>query len=236
MLKTIGLIGGMSWESTAHYYEALNRGVREALGGLHSAKIILNSLDFAPIEALQAQGNWESLAQILAEAGQRVEAAGAEMLMICTNTMHKVADQVQEAVHIPLIHIADATAAVLVGNSVRTVGLLGTAYTMEQDFYKQRLIENHGLDVVIPEKDDRTRVHDIIYDELCLGQIKPDSRKVYQEIADRLVSKGAQGIILGCTEIGMLLKPSDTDIPLYDTTLIHAQAAVDRACSPESQS
>ena len=232
MLRTIGLIGGMSWESTAQYYAALNRGVRESMGGLHSARIILNSLDFAPIEALQAAGDWESLGRLLAEAGQRVEAAGADMLMICTNTMHKVADQVQQAVHIPLIHIADATAEVLVGNSVRAVGLLGTAYTMEEDFYKRRLIEKYGLDVIIPGKPDRIKVHDIIYDELCLGQIKADSRKIYQEIADELVLKGAQGIILGCTEIGMLLKPSDTDIPLYDTTLIHAQAAVERACSP----
>lgn len=232
MLRTIGLIGGMSWESTAHYYAALNRGVRERMGGLHSAKIILNSLDFAPIEALQAQGEWETMGRLLAEAGHRVEAAGADMLMICTNTMHKVAEQVQQAVHIPLIHIADATAEALVGDSVRTVGLLGTAYTMEQDFYKQRLIEKYGLDVIIPDKPDRVRVHDIIYDELCVGEIRADSKTVYREIADKLASKGAQAIILGCTEIGMLLKPSDTEIPLYDTTLIHAQAAVDRACSP----
>ncbi len=231
-MKTIGLIGGMSWESTAQYYAALNSGVRESMGGLHSAKIILNSLDFAPIEALQAQGDWDSMGRLLAEAGQRVEAAGADMLLICTNTMHKVADQVQGAVEIPLIHIADATAEVLVGNSVKTVGLLGTAYTMEQDFYKKRLIERHGLDVIIPEKPDRGKVHDIIYNELCLGQVEAGSRKTYLEIADKLASEGAQGIILGCTEIGMLLRPSDTDIPLYDTTLIHAQSAVNRACEP----
>jgi len=231
-MKTIGLIGGMSRESTAQYYAALNSGVRESMGGLHSAKIILNSLDFAPIEALQAQGDWDSMGRLLAEAGQRVEAAGADMLLICTNTMHKVADQVQGAVEIPLIHIADATAEVLVGNSVKTVGLLGTAYTMEQDFYKKRLIERHGLDVIIPEKPDRGKVHDIIYNELCLGQVEAGSRKTYLEIADKLASEGAQGIILGCTEIGMLLRPSDTDIPLYDTTLIHAQSAVNRACEP----
>ncbi len=228
-MKTIGLIGGMSWESTAHYYSELNLGIKKNLGGLHSAKILLYSLNFGPIEALQQQGDWHKLGVIMADAAQRLETSGADGILICTNTMHKLADEVKDAVDIPLLHIADATAQALAKNDIKKVGLLATAYTMEQHFYKQRLINKFNLDVLIPDAIDRATVHKIIYDELCLGQILPASKKTFIDVAKRLIEDGAQAIILGCTEIGMLLKQEDIDIPLYDTTLIHAQKAVEWA-------
>ncbi len=228
-MKTIGLIGGMSWESTAHYYARLNSGIKQALGGLHSAKILMYSLDFGPIEALQNKGDWQKLTAIMVDAAQRLEAGGADFILICTNTMHKLAPQVSDAIDIPLLHIADATAATLVDDRISAVGLLGTAYTMEQPFYKQRLTHKYGLRVLVPDADDRADIHRIIYDELCRGNILPDSKKRYIEVARHLAEDGAQAIILGCTEIGMLLKPEDTDIPLYDTTKIHADRAVEWA-------
>ncbi|MCF6247095.1 MAG: aspartate/glutamate racemase family protein [Desulfobacula sp.] len=226
-MKTIGLIGGMSWESTAHYYAELNRGIKKNLGGLHSAKILLYSLDFGPIEALQQQGDWHRLGAIMADAAQRLEKSGADCILICTNTMHKLADEVEEAVDIPLIHIADATAQALVQNGIKKAGLLGTAYTMEQTFYKQRLIDKFDLDILIPNEPGRATINRIIYEELCLGKILPESKKAYIDVANRLIEDGVQAIILGCTEIGMLLKQTDIDIFLYDTTLIHAQKAVE---------
>ena len=219
----------MSWESTVGYYQALNRGVKEALGGLHSAKIVMYSVDFDPIEKLQHQGDWEGTAKILAEAARRVQAAGAELLLICTNTMHKVAPQVEAAVDIPLLHIADATAETLIRDGVKKVGLLGTAFTMEQDFYKGRLVDNFGLEVIVPEAGDRKTVHQVIYQELCLGSIRAESKAEYLRIIDALAGQGAQAVILGCTEIGMLVGQADTRVRLYDTTAIHAQAAVDSA-------
>lgn len=234
-MKTIGLIGGMSWESTALYYEQINIGIKQALGGLHSAKILLYSLDFAPVEALQAKGDWERLGAVMVDAGHRLKQGGADCILICTNTMHKLADQVTEAIDIPLLHIADATAQALIRDNIRTVGLLGTAYTMEQPFYKQRLTHEHGLHVLVPDNNDRADIHRIIYEELCQGQILSESKNTYIEIAHRLSDNGAQAIILGCTEIGMLLKPEDTNIPLYDTTLIHARGAVEWALGKEAQ-
>ena len=228
-MKTIGLIGGMSWESTAGYYREINQGVRTRLGGLHSARILLYSVDFAPIEALQHAGDWNATALILADAAKRIAAGGADFLLIGTNTMHKVAEPVQAAVEIPLLHIADATAEVLLGDGVERVGLLGTAFTMEEDFYAGRLSKKFGLDVLVPDADDRKRVHDIIYGELCRGVVRDASRQVYREVVGRLARRGAEGVILGCTEIGMLIGDQDTDTPLYDTTRIHAAKAVERA-------
>lgn len=228
-MKTIGLIGGMSWESTAGYYRAVNQGIKKALGGLHSAKIILYSVDFEPIEKLQHAGDWEGTADIVVDAALRVEAAGAEFLLICTNTMHKVAPQVEKALRIPLLHIADATADALIRDGIKKVGLLGTSFTMEQDFYKGRLEQNYGLEVLIPDGEDRKKVHDIIYRELCLGKIVSDSRAEYLRIMDDMAAKGAEAVILGCTEIGMLVNQNDTRVRLYDTTAIHAERAVEYA-------
>lgn len=228
-MKTIGLLGGMSWESTLTYYRAINEGVKRRLGGLHSGKIVLYSVDFDPIEKLQHQGDWTGTGDILCDAARRIEAGGADFLMICTNTMHKVAGQVTGAVNIPLLHIADATGEALRKAGLQRVGLLGTAFTMEQDFYKGRLMEKFGLEVLIPPEKDRRRVHDVIYKELCLGEINPQSRQAYVEIVDRLAGQGAQGVILGCTEIGLLIRQADTSVPLYDTTFIHAERAVDLA-------
>jgi aspartate racemase len=228
-MKTIGLLGGMSWESTIGYYRSINEGIKNALGGLHSAKIVLYSVDFEPIEKLQREGDWEGTAKILSEAALRVEAAGADVLLICTNTMHKVAPQIEKAVQIPLLHIADATAAVLVGDGVKKVGLLGTSFTMGHDFYKGRLKQKYGLDVLIPKAEDRKIVHDIIYEELCLGKIITNSKKEYLRIIDDVANEGAEAVILGCTEIGMLVNQSDTDVRLYDTTAIHAEKAVEYA-------
>ena len=223
----------MSWESTAHYYTELNQGIKKALGGLHSAQILLYSVDFGIIEKLQNRGDWKSLGDIMTDAAQKVEKGGADFILICTNTMHKLAGIVEDAVNIPLLHIADATAKVLVHDKIKRIGLLGTAYTMEQEFYKNRLMTKFDLDVIIPDKKDRKSVHTIIYEELCLGKITGPSQKAYINIAEKLVQKGAQGIILGCTEIGMLLKQEDIDIPLYDTTKIHAAKAVEWALKYE---
>ncbi len=230
-MKTIGLLGGMSWESTQGYYKAINEGIKSKLGGLHSAQIAMYSVDFQPIEILQHEGDWEGTAEILVAASQRIEAAGADCLLICTNTMHKVAPAIEEATTIPLIHIADATARVLVDKGIQKVGLLGTGFTMEQDFYRGRLSDKFGLEVVIPEQSDRDIVHRVIYEELCLGQIKQDSNAEYVRIIADLAAQGAEAVILGCTEIGLLVKQSDTDVPLVDTTMIHAQAAVEFALS-----
>jgi len=228
-MKTIGLLGGMSWESSVGYYKLINEGVRESLGGLHSAKIAMYSVDFDPIEKLQHAGDWNGTATILTEAAKRVESAGADCLLICTNTMHKVAAQVEENINIPLLHIADATAEVLVKKGVKKVGLLGIAFTMEQDFYKGRLSEHYGLTVLTPNADDREIIHDVIYQELCLGKTLPTSKQEYLRIIDLLAKQGAEAVILGCTEIGMLIEQSDTDIELLDTTYIHAQKAVEFA-------
>lgn len=229
-MKTIGLLGGMSWESTAQYYSFINTLVKERLGGLHSAEIVLLSIDFAPLETMQAAGDWEAAGRLLADKAARAEMAGAELLLIATNTMHKVAPAVEAALTIPLIHIADATAArILTEHSLPCVGLLGTRFTMEQEFYAGRLRFNHGIEVLTPPAPDRAIVHRIIYEELVLGTISGASRAEYIRIADDLAARGAQGVILGCTEIGMLLRPADVAVPLYDTTRIHAEAAVDEA-------
>jgi aspartate racemase len=226
-MKTIGLLGGMSWESTVGYYQLINQGIKNSLGGLHSAKIILNSVDFDPIEKLQHQGDWQGTAEILIDAAQSVEKAGADFLLICTNTMHKVAPEIEQAISIPLVHIADATAEHLRANGIHKVGLLGTAFTMEQEFYKGRLVEKYGLEVLTPNTDDRGLVHKVIYQQLCLGKIENDSRNEYLRIIQSLANQGAQGVILGCTEIGLLVKQTDTPIKLFDTTSIHADKAVE---------
>ncbi len=228
-MKTVGMLGGMSWESTASYYKALNEGVKSRLGGLHSAKICLYSVDFDEIEKLQHQGKWSETAQILAEAAKSVERGGADFLMICTNTMHKVVPEIESHISIPILHIADATAESLVQDGVTKVGLLGTRFTMEQDFYKGRISEKFGIEVVVPNVDEQTVVHDIIYQELCLGQINTHSRESYLKIIANLHAHGAQAVILGCTEIALLVKQSDTTVPLYDTTEIHAAHGVEWA-------
>lgn len=228
-MKTVGMLGGMSWESTASYYKALNEGVKSRLGGLHSAKICLYSVDFDEIEKLQHQGKWSETALILAEAAKSVERGGADFLMICTNTMHKVVPEIESQISIPILHIADATAESLVQDGVTKVGLLGTRFTMEQDFYKGRISEKFGIDVVVPTADEQTVVHDIIYQELCLGEIKTESRDRYLKIIANLHAQGAQAVILGCTEIALLVKQSDTTVPLYDTTEIHAAHGVEWA-------
>lgn len=230
-MKTIGLLGGMSWESTVSYYQAINDGIKNRLGGLHSAKICLYSVDFDEIEKLQHQGNWQQTAVVLSKAAQSIEAGGADFLLICTNTMHKVADDIQKAISIPILHIADATAQKLVTDGITKVGLLGTRFTMEQGFYKGRLTNNFDLKVIVPNEKDQTVVHDIIYKELCLGKIIEKSRKHYLEIIDKLHSQGAQAIILGCTEIALLIQQQHTHIKLYDTTEIHAASAVDLSLS-----
>ncbi len=228
-MKTIGLIGGMSWESTVPYYRLVNEGIKARLGGLHSAKVVLYSVDFHEIEQLQRDGDWDAAGDVLAEAARRLQAAGADLLVLCTNTMHKVAPQMEAAVSIPLLHIADGTAAAIKAAGHRTVGLLGTRFTMEQDFYRQRLQDRHGLQVIVPEADDRRVVHDVIYDELCRGVVRDDSREAYRRIMDDLVARGAEAIILGCTEIGLLVGAQDARVPLFDTTALHAAAAVEAA-------
>ena len=228
-MKTIGLIGGMSWESTQYYYRQINQGIRQRLGGLHSAQILLHSVDFAPIEALQHAGDWDAAAEILSQAARSLESGGADFFLICTNTMHKVADKVEKSVKIPLLHIADATASVLLADNISRIGLLGTAFTMDQSFYKGRLSQQHGIEVVVPESRDRETVHRIIYQELCLGTVKSTSKEIYLQIIERLQKQGIEGVILGCTEICMLVDQADTSIKLYDTTAIHAQQAVDCA-------
>jgi aspartate racemase len=228
-VKTVGLIGGMSCESSLLYYRLINEGVKQRLGGLHSAQILMYSVDFAPIEKLQHSGDWDGAAEVMVDAARRLESGGADFFLIATNTMHQVADVVSAAVDIPLLHIADATAEVLRRDEVGRIGLLGTAFTMELDFYRRRISEQYDIDVVIPELHDRQMVHDIIYQELCQGQIEAESREVYIAIIDRMREKNIDGVILSCTEIGMLLQPQHTDIKLYDPTAIHAQRAVDRA-------
>ncbi|MGW3489953.1 aspartate/glutamate racemase family protein [Streptomyces sp. NPDC001054] len=227
-MKTIGLIGGMSWESTAEYYRLLNEGVRERLGGLHSAKCVLYSVDFAEIERLQVAGLWEEAGQVLADAARSLRAAGADLLLICTNTMHKVAGQVEAAVDVPLLHLADATASAVRTAGLRRVGLLGTAFTMEQDFYRDR-VAGHGLEVLVPGADDRALVHRVIYEELCLGIIREESRAAYGEVIGRLVAAGAEGVILGCTEIELLVSAEHSPVPVFPTTRLHAAAAVTEA-------
>ena len=223
-MKTIGLIGGMSWESTVTYYQILNKTVKQRLGGLHSAKILLYSVDFAQIEAFQANGQWEESAEVLAQAAENLEKAGADFLVICTNTMHRVAPQVQRRVSVPLLHIAEATAEALKEAGISRVGLLGTRYTMTQDFYKAKLQER-GIDVVIPEEAGVELVNRVIYEELCLGIVKEDSRRQFSAIIDGLKDRGAQGVILGCTEIGLLISQGDSSLPVFDTTYIHAEKA-----------
>jgi aspartate racemase len=224
--RVIGMLGGMSWESSAEYYRLANELVRDRLGGLHSARVLLASVDFADIEALQVSGDWDEAGRLLAVAAQGLEAAGADLVLICTNTMHKVADQVQAAVSIPLLHLGDVTAAAVRAAGLSTVGLLATGFTMEQDFYRDRLA-GHGLTVLVPEASDRADVHRIIYDELCLGVIREESRETYRQVIGRLVAAGAEGIILGCTEIELLVGAADSPLPVFPTTRLHVEAAVD---------
>jgi aspartate racemase len=225
----IGLIGGMSWESSVEYYRIINREVRDRLGGVHSARSLMWSVDFGEIEQLQHRGDWDRLAAEMADAARRLERGGADFLVLCTNTMHRLADEIAAAVAIPLLHIADPTAQAIRRSGFERVGLLGTAFTMEQDFYKGRLRAAHGLDVITPEAEERRVVHDIIYRELVAGQVLPASREAYRQIIARLVARGAQAIILGCTEIMLLVSDADSAAPLFDTTRLHALAAVDRA-------
>lgn len=228
-MKTIGLIGGMSWESTALYYRQINEGVRERLGGLHSAKIAMVSVDFEPMERLQRENRWEEAGEELAKAARQVEAAGADFIVLCTNTMHKVADAIEGSVDIPLLHIADATAEAIQAAGMHTIGLLGTRFTMEEDFYKGRLEEKQRLKVLVPEEAEREAVHEIIYNELVRGVVREESRRKYLDIIDGLRARGAQGVIEGCTEIVMLVQQEHTTVPLFDTTAIHARAAVEMA-------
>ncbi|UCG85341.1 MAG: aspartate/glutamate racemase family protein [Gemmatimonadota bacterium] len=228
-MKTIGLIGGMSWESTVPYYRIINEHIKDRLGGLHSAELILYSVDFQPIEQLQHSGDWDETGRILARAARSLESAGADCVVLCTNTMHKVADQIGAAIRIPLLHIADATGTTVVSAGLDTVGLLGTKFTMEREFYRGWLEKNYNLNVLIPSEADRTVIHRVIYDELCLGNVLNESRELFKEIIDRLVHVGAQGVILGCTEISMLVSDDDSQVPLFDTTAIHARYAVDWA-------
>ena len=223
-MKTIGLIGGMSWESTVTYYQIINETIKNRLGGLHSAKCILYSVDFDGIEKYQTRGEWDKSADVLSEAAQALERAGADYIVICTNTMHKVVPEIGRRIHIPILHIADMTAVQLKKQGIRKVGLLGTKYTMQQDFYKNILIRQ-GIEVIVPNDDDVDVINRVIYDELCLGKIFEKSKAAYLDIIHELARNGAQGIILGCTEIGLLIQQSDTDIPLFDTTLIHAEQA-----------
>lgn len=224
-MKTLGLIGGMSWESTVPYYRTINQTVKEQLGGLHSARLLLYSVDFAQIEKLQHAGDWDAAGAVLADAARSLKAGGAQLLVICTNTMHKVADAVETASGLPLLHIADPTGEAIRAHGFARIGLLGTRFTMEQDFYRQRLAERHGLEVLVPEADERDIVHRVIYDELCQGEIREESRAQYRRVMESLVARGAQGIILGCTEIGLLVGEGDASVPLFDTAALHARAA-----------
>lgn len=228
-MKAIGLIGGMSWESSLEYYRIVNETVKEKLGGLHSCKCLMYSVDFAVIEALQHQNKWDELTKLMIEAAQNLKHGGADFIVICTNTMHKMAPEIEHATGLNVLHIADVTGAAISKNQIQKVGLLGTRFTMEGDFYKKRLKDNYDIEVIIPEDTDRQIIHDIIYNELCLGVIKDDSRQKYIDIINKLCANGAEGIILGCTEIPLLIKQSDVLIPVYDTTKIHAESAVDFA-------
>jgi len=225
-MKTIGLLGGMSWESTLEYYRALNRGVQQALGGLHSARIVMHSVDFAPLEKLMQAGRWYELAQLLGDAAVGLEAAGADFLLICTNTMHKIAPEIEARLAIPLVHIADATAGVLVAKKINKAALLGTSFTMEEGFYRQRLTERYGLEVLIPDAAARETINRVIFDELCRGIVSERSRDDYCRIIDQMIARGAEAVILGCTEIGMLLGDRNFEIELVDTTAVHASRAV----------
>ncbi len=227
-MKRIGLIGGMSWESSAEYYRLVNELVRERLGGLHSADCLLLSVDFAEVEAMQAEGRWGDAARLLADAARVLEAGGADFVVLCTNTMHKVADAISEAVSVPLLHLADTTADAVTTAGISTVGLLGTAFTMEQSFYRDRLAD-HGLTVLVPPAEDRAAVHRVIYDELCLGVVSEGARTSYQDVIARLVDAGAEGVVLGCTEIELLIQQEHSPVPVFPTTLLHARAAVDLA-------
>lgn len=228
-MKTIGLIGGMSWESTLPYYRHVNEAIRARLGGLHSARLVLYSVDFHEIEQLQRSGDWQRAGELLGEAAAALERVGAEFLVLCTNTMHKVADAIEQAVCIPLLHIADPTAAAIRAAGLQRVGLLGTRFTMEQPFYRERLESRHGIQVLVPDEADRQLVHRVIYEELCLGTVREASRQAYREVIARLVAQGAQAVILGCTEIGLLIGAEDAVVPLFDTTLLHAGAAAEQA-------
>lgn len=228
-MKTVGLLGGMSWESTVGYYQSINQGVREKLGGLNSAKIVVYSVNFDSVARLQRKGDWLSTAKMLTDAAKRIEAAGADFLLICTNTMHKVYDDISSNIGIPVLHIADAAARALRKNGITKVGLLGTSFTMEEDFYKKRLQAKHGIEVLIPNDPDRAIIHDVIYSELCRGITKESSKEEYLRIVNNLSREGVEGVILGCTEIGMLISQIDTDIPLFDTAEIHAQMAVEQS-------
>ena len=230
-MKTIGLIGGMSWESSIEYYRIINQATRARLGGLHSAKSLMISVDFAEIEVLQHQGRWAEAAQILANAAQTLETGGADCVVLCTNTMHKAADEIQSCISVPFLHIADATGQRVVDAGIQTVALLGTRFTMEEDFYRGRLTQKYGLQVIVPDAQGREIVHHVIYDELVVGQNKPASRAQFTRIIEHLVEQGAGGVILGCTEIGLLVHPQDCPVPLFDTTRIHAEAAVEFALS-----
>lgn len=230
-MKTIGLLGGLSWESTKEYYHIINETVKQQLGGLNSAKIVLYSVNFAEIESLQRQGRWQDITSILVHAAKSIEAGGADFLMLCTNTMHRVADEIQANIRIPFLHIADAAATAVKSRGLTSIGLLGTRITMEEDFYKMRLVSRHELQVLIPSEKDREIVNRIIYEELVLGKIEAVSRQEYLRIITELASRGAQGVILGCTEIGLLINQQDTPLPLFDTTIVHAQAAVAFALS-----
>lgn len=232
-MKTIGLIGGMSWESTISYYQLMNEEVKQRLGGLHSAKLVLYSVDFQEIERCQKEGNWEVAADILGDAAKSLEKAGAELIIICTNTMHKVFHDIQKNVHVPMLHIAEAMVRALKKNDMTKVGLLGTKYTMLEDFYKDIIISN-DIEVLIPNETDMEKVNTIIFSELCLGKIKETSKQEYLRIIEKLKSQGAQGIILGCTEIGLLIHQADTSLPVFDTTAIHAKTAIDEALTTES--
>lgn len=228
-MRTIGLIGGMSWESTVPYYRLINQAIKQRLGGLHSAKIVLVSIDFHDIERLQHADDWEAAGAMLADAARSLEAAGADFVVLCTNTMHKVAHSIETAVGIPLLHIADPTAAGIKQAGHSTVGLIGTRFTMEQAFYRDRLSARHGLSVIVPDAEDRATIHRIIYDELCLGVVLPESRSAHRRIMQSLVAQGAQAIILGCTEVSLLVSQEDASVPLFDTTAMHALAAADAA-------
>jgi len=231
-MKTIGLIGGMSWESSIEYYRIINETVRERLGGLHSSKSVMYSLDFAEIEALQHHNRWEEATQLMIDAAQHVQNGNADFILICTNTMHKMAEDVQKHIDIPILHIADATAEAIKGKGLTKIGLLGTRFTMEEQFYRGRLESKHGLSVIIPSENDREIIHRVIYDELCLGEVKSSSKGKYAAIIDKLIQAGAQGIILGCTEISLLVEEAHSAVPIFDTTLIHATSAVEYALAP----
>lgn len=233
-MRTIGLIGGMSWESSAEYYRIINQEVRARLGGLHSADCLMYSFDFAEIERLQMTAKWDEAAHLLVNAAQKLESGGAACIILCTNTMHRLADKIQAAISLPFIHIADPTAEAVHAAGVKSVGLLGTRFTMEGEFYRGRLEDRHNLNVLIPTEEDRALVHRVIYEELTQGIISPESRTAYLGVIERLQRAGAEGIILGCTEIGLLIKPEDTALPVFDTTLLHAHAAVDFALGQQS--